>query len=284
MEKITTTKEQSSTYSTHLNRVGIGKQSAILFLHGSGPGATALSNWQYALPIFGEDYDCLAPDLLGFGQSDHPHPPPSGMRNWMRLWVDQLLTLLDGLGITTVHLVGNSLGGAIALHLLMEAPDRFKKVVLMGTVGSPCRLTPELDRIWGFYADPSPNTMAQIITWFTYDEGFISNQLKEIARMRFEAAMNPQVRHSFEAMFPAPRQQHLDDLVVPDSALRRIHQPVLLVHGRDDGIVPLETSYYLLERLGTPQLHVYGRCSHWTQIEQRENFHRLLLDFFLEVQ
>lgn len=53
----------------------------------------------------------------------------------MRLWVDQLLGLLDALGLERAHLVGNSLGGAIALHLLMEAPERFGRVVLMGPVG-----------------------------------------------------------------------------------------------------------------------------------------------------
>ncbi|MCL4295403.1 MAG: alpha/beta fold hydrolase [Anaerolineae bacterium] len=271
---------QTAGGATFLNRAGAGKDEAILFLHGSGPGATGWSNWQYALPSLGEHFDCLAPDLIGFGESDHPNPPPTRIQEWMRRWVDQQLALLDELKLDKVHLVGNSMGGAIALPLLLTAPQRFVKVVLMGAIGAPCRLTPGLDRLWGFYNDPSPRTMAQVITWFVYDASIVSGRLDAIAQARFEAAMQPDVRRSFEAMFPAPRQKVLDELVVPDLALSRMHQPMLLVHGRDDAIVSLETSLYLAQRLPNVQLHVYGQCSHWVQVERSQSFHRLLLDFF----
>jgi 2-hydroxymuconate-semialdehyde hydrolase len=233
-----------------------------------------------AAPVLGEDYHIIAPDLAGFGQGHHPDPAPREIRTWMRLWVGQILALLDELGVKKTHLVGNSMGGAVALHLLMEAPDRFDRVVLMGPAGAPCRLSPELDRVWGFYEDPSPRTMAQMFRWFAYDDAVVGGNIDAIAEMRFESAMDPTLRRSFEAMFPRPRQEILDQLVVPDSALRRIQQPVLLVHGRDDKVVPLETSNHLLSRLPHAQLHVYGQCSHWTQIEYRESFHRLLHDFF----
>ena len=271
---------QTAGRQTFLNRAGAGKDQAILFLHGSGPGATGWSNWQYALPALGEHFDCLVPDLIGFGESDHPNPPPTRIQDWMRLWIDQQLALLDELKLDKVHLVGNSMGGAIALPLLMEAPQRFDKVVLMGPIGAPCRLSPGLDRLWGFYNDPSPRTMAQVITWFAYDASILSGRLEAIAQARFEAAMQPDVRRSFEAMFPAPRQKLLDELVVPDIALSRMQHSILLIHGRDDAIVPLETSLYLVQRLPNVQLHVYGQCSHWTQIERSQSFHRLLLDFF----
>jgi 2-hydroxymuconate-semialdehyde hydrolase len=271
---------QTAGRPTFLNRAGAGKDRAILFLHGSGPGATGWSNWQLALPFLGEHFDCLAPDLIGFGQSEHPNPPPNRIQDWMRLWVDQQLALLDELKLDKVHLVGNSMGGAIALPLLMEAPQRFDKVVLMGSIGAPCRLAPGLDRLWGFYNNPSPRTMAQVITWFVYDVNVVSSRLDTIAQARFEAAMQSDVRRSFEAMFPAPRQKLLDELVVPDIALSRMQHPILLVHGRDDAIVPLETSLYLAQRLPNVQLHIYGQCSHWTQIERSQSFHRLLLDFF----
>lgn len=278
--EITRTIVHTGSTATYLNRAGHGNGTAVLWLHGSGPGATGWSNWQHALPWFGERYDCLAPDLLGFGSSTHPDPPPRGMRAWMRLWVDQVLGLLDVLGVHRAHLVGNSMGSAVALHLLAEASGRFDKVVLMGPVGVPCRLTVELDRIWGFYEDPSPRTMAQIIGWFVADPNFLAGQLDAIAQARFEAAIEPAARRSFEAMFPRPRQEHLDQLTVPDALLVQIRNPVLLVHGRHDRVVPMATSHYLLERLPNCDLHVFGRCGHWTQIEQRDQFHSLVDHFF----
>lgn len=282
MGDVTHRRVKTGRYETYVYRAGEGNRETILFIHGSGPGATAWSNWQFALPFFSEKgFDCIAPDMVGFGQTEHPSSPPRGMRAWMRLWVDQLKHLLDALDIRQTHLVGNSLGGAIALHLLVEAPERIGRVVLMGPAGAPCKLTPELDRIWGFYdANPSPGTMAQIIRWFAYDERIVEDQLDRISQMRFEAAMDPAVRRSYEAMFPAPRQQHLDDLVVPPASLRRIRHPVLLVHGREDPIVPIETSLYLARHIPRVRMMVYGQCSHWTQVEYRDSFHRLLLDFF----
>ncbi|MCS6887677.1 MAG: alpha/beta fold hydrolase [Chloroflexus sp.] len=276
--------EQIATgaYTTHLNRQGPVGQPAILFIHGSGPGANGWSNWQLALPALSEQWDCLAPDLAGFGDSQHPDPPPGDIRRWMRLWVDQMLALLDTLGIAQADLVGNSMGGAVALHLLLEAPQRFRRVVLMGAIGAPCRLTPELDRLWGFYDDPSPALLAQAIRWFVYDDAFVRDRLDEIVRIRYAAAMRADVRRSYTAMFPAPRQALLDALIVPDSALRRIVHPVLLVHGRDDAIVPVDTSYYLLNRLPNAELHVIGRCSHWTQIEHSQRFHQLVRSFLSE--
>lgn len=272
-------KLKTGNFTTHCEHSGDDQAETILFLHGSGPGVTAWSNWQFALPALADRFCCLAPDLVGFGATEHPQNPQTGMRSWMRLWVDQCLALLDASHLKKVHLVGNSMGGAIALHLLMEAPERFERVMLMGPIGTPHSITPELDRLWGFYDDPSVKLFRGIIRWFVYDDTFIAAQLDTIAQTRFEAAMKPDVQRSYKAMFPAPRQTVIDDLVVPELALRRMDHSVLLVHGRDDKIVPLETSLYLLQHLSKVQLHVFGQCSHWTQIEFAKKFNQLLAQF-----
>jgi len=269
-------------FRTHLNRAGAGNPEAIVFLHGSGPGASGWSNWRLALPVLGTVYDCLAPDSSGYAASEHPPVPPTGTTAWMDLWVEQVVSLLDTLGLGSVHLVGNSMGGAIALQLAHRHPGRIKRIVLMGPSGAPFRLNPKLDAIWGFYARPSVELMTEMINWFAYDPKAFSQDLSEIARMRFEAAMDPQVRRTYQAMFPAPRQRYIDDYVLPDQALAQVTHPCLIIHGRDDPIVPLETSLYLLQKLPRVQLHVFGQCSHWTQIEYPEDFHNLLLGFFRE--
>jgi 2-hydroxymuconate-semialdehyde hydrolase len=276
---------RTGRYETFLNRAGEGNEEAILFLHGSGPGVVSWSNWQFALPVLGERYDCLSPDLVGFGRTQHPEPGeyPDGMAEWMDLWVEQNLALLDALGIERAHLVGNSMGGAIALHLVDRHPERFGRMAMMGPIGPPHRITDQIDDIWGFYEDPTPEHMVQVINYFAYDpQATVGDDLRKIAEMRLEAAMQPEVRRSFEAMFPPPRQQHIDGVALPKGAYEKMERPALLIHGRDDGIVPLETSLYLLERLPQVQLHVFGQCSHWTMIEYKDAFNRLLLDFFGE--
>ncbi len=260
-------------------RAGDPTRKGIVFLHGSGPGADAWSNWQLALPVFGEEMDAIAPDLVGFGKSIHPVPSPQHIRQWMRYWVQEVLELLDILGKEKVHLVGNSMGGAIALQLLIEVPERFDHVVLMGAIGAPCQLTPALDRLWGFYTDPTAENMRQLIRLFAYNAGLIRDRLEEITRTRLEAAMQPEVRRSFEAMFPEPRQRVLDALVIPERLLHGIEHRILLVHGRDDIIVPPDTSLYLTRHLSDSRMVLFGRCGHWTQMEQKDAFHHVIWSF-----
>lgn len=280
MQETINTVIETGEYRTYINRQGEGNEQAILFLHGSGPGATAWSNWQHALPALEDRYDCIAPDLIGFGKSSHPDDPPTGVSAWLKVWVAQQVDLLDALGLEKVSIVGNSLGGAIALHLLHEHPDRFDRAVLMGTGGTPMLMNERLEVVWGFYDDPTAERMANILSWFAYDPAFVGDDLDGIAKMRLEAAMNPDVRRSFTSMFPSPRQEQYDAMILPEENVKGIENPVLLVHGRDDVIVPLETSVYLMERLSQVQMHVFGRCSHWTQIEYRHSFNRLLAEFF----
>ena len=279
MSETMETTVKTGSYETYLNRAGEGNDEAILFLQGSGPGATGWSNWQFALPALGESYDCLAPDLIGYGKSDHPDDPPQGVAPWLDIWVNQQIELLDNLGLEKAHLVGNSMGGALALHLLHRHPDRVDRVVLMGTMGPPHQITDWLDQLWGFYDDPSEERMAEVISWFVYDPDAVGGDLEGIAEERYPAAMDENVQRSFASMFPPPRQKHVDDLVLPDLVFQRMDHPVLLVHGRDDGIIPLETSLYLLERLPNVQMHVFGQARHWTMIEHAAAFNQVLEDF-----
>ena len=100
----------------------------------------------------------------------------------MNLWVNQIIELLDNLGIQKAHIVGNSLGCSIALELLIEYPERFERVVLMGPGGTPnTKLSPELARAKGFYENPSPKKMRQIMSWFVYDAELIANELDSLS-------------------------------------------------------------------------------------------------------
>ena len=147
MTEAVDTNVRTGSYETHLNRAGEGNDEAVLFLQGSGPGATAWSNWQFALPALGERFDCLAPDLIGYGKSAHPEDPPQGAAAWLDIWVNQQIELLDNLGLEKAHLVGNSMGGALSLHLLHRHPDRVDRLALMGTMGTPHQIRLWLDEL-----------------------------------------------------------------------------------------------------------------------------------------
>jgi len=83
-------------------------------------------------------------------------------------------------------------------------------------------------------------------------------------------------------MFPAPRQRWIDAMASPDKAIRGVDMETLVVHGHDDQVIPVSNAYKFIKLLPRAQLHVFGRCGHWTQIEQADRFNRLLMDFFGE--
>ena len=130
---ISTTRVVVGDHEILLNEAGNPANPAVLFLHGSGPGATGLSNWAAALNDLSDEYYCLAPDVLGFGDSTHPEPPPQGLAAFTSLRVQSLIGLLDYLDLSQVTPVGNSMGGIWSLGMALQAPDRLNKIVLMGT-------------------------------------------------------------------------------------------------------------------------------------------------------
>jgi 2-hydroxymuconate-semialdehyde hydrolase len=272
--EIVQTHVDAGRHRIFVNRAGEGNAEAVILLHGSGPGATAYTNWHLALPAVGSRFDAIAPDMLGYGESSHPEPAPTSNKEWTRLRVEATLDLLDALGLERAHLIGNSMGGRLALGLVIRAPERFDRVVLMGSSGAPGEPTLELQRLMTFYDNPTPEAMAELLTFFVYDEQMFGGKLQEIAEERLAAAMRDDIRRSFVSTFAPPL-----DMALPPTALSRIYHPVLLVHGRDDPVVPLAGSEYLSRVLPNNQLHVFGRCSHWVQIEQARPFNNLVSAF-----
>jgi 2-hydroxymuconate-semialdehyde hydrolase len=246
-------------------------ESTVLLLHGSGPGVTAMANWRLVIPALVEaGHRVIAPDLVGFGRT----VPPAGHDYSMASWVGHAVALLDELGLDRVDLVGNSFGGALALRLAIDHPERVGRLVLMGSVGVPFEITEGLDRVWGYRA--SVPAMREVLDTFAWDQSLIDDDL---AKLRYEASIEDGADERFAAMFPAPRQRWVDAMASGDDEIRGISTRTLLIHGRDDRVIPLATSLRLLELIPDAQLHAFGQCGHWTQIEKTAEFNRLLVDF-----
>ena len=250
-----------------------GRGAAVLFIHGSGPGVSAWANWRLTIPALARSWRAIAPDMVGFGFSDRP----KGVEYRKETWVGQAVGLLDALGIEKAHVVGNSFGGAIALALAIRHPDRVGRLVLMGSVGVPFPITPGLDAVWGY--EPSFEAMRKLLDIFAHDRGLVND---ELAELRYRASIRPGFQESFSAMFPAPRQRWVDALASPEADIRALPHETLIVHGRDDRVIPLANSLTLLDWIERSQLHVFGRCGHWVQIERAARFASLLDGFLAE--
>lgn len=245
----------------------------LLLLHGSGPGVSAFANWRLVLPALAEDRRVLAPDLVGFGHTERP----AGVRYDMDTWVQQAQDLLDVLDLAQADVVGNSFGGALALALAVRHPERVRRLVLMGSVGVPFEITPGLDAVWGY--TPSLEAMRGLLDLFAHDRGLVTD---ELAELRYAASVRPGVQEAFAAMFPPPRQRWVDAMCSPETDIRALTHETLVVHGREDRVIPLQTSLTLADWIPRAQLHVFGHCGHWTQIEHAGRFSRLVGDFLRE--
>ncbi len=248
-----------------------GRGEPVILIHGSGPGVSARANWRFALPALADSGRILAPELLGFGSTTTTEPVACDV--W--LWVDQIARFVEGLGIARCSVVGNSLGGAIALGLAVRHPALVERIVTMGTVGVPFPITSGLDQVWGY--TPGLAQMRHLVGLFTWDTRYATDE--ELVRLRHEASSGDAAAR-YSALFPAPRQRWVDALAIADVDLATIRVPVLLIHGRDDRIIPWDaTSLRMLDLLPDARLLLLPRCGHWVQIERRDEFHAAVRDF-----
>lgn len=249
---------------------GSGDQT-VLLIHGSGPGVTSYANWRLVIPALAEKFRVIAPDMVGFGYSDRPE----NIEYSLQTWADQVVGLMDTLGIEKASLVGNSFGGSIALRVAAQHPGRVDKLVLMGSMGVPFPITEGLDAVWGY--EPSFENMRKVLDYFAYSRELVND---ELAQVRYEGSIQPGFQEAFSAMFPAPRQRWVEAMCTPEGEIRKLPHRTLIVHGREDQVIPVQTSLRLMELLDNGDLSVYSHCGHWSMIERTADFNRALTEFF----
>jgi pimeloyl-ACP methyl ester carboxylesterase len=258
---------------TNYLEAGSGEGTVVL-IHGSGPGVTAYSNWRLVLPALGEDFHVLAPDMVGFGYSDRPDDVEYNVQTW----ADQTVGFMDAMGIKKAHLVGNSFGGAIALRIATQHPERADRLVLMGSMGVDFPITEGLDAVWGY--EGTIESMRGVLDYFAYSRDLVN---EELAQVRYKASVEPGFQESFSAMFPAPRQRWVTAMSTLEDEIRKLQHRTLVMHGREDKVIPVSNSYKLEELIDNADLAVFSHCGHWSMIERTADFNRLVRDFFLGV-
>ena len=253
------------------NYLEAGQGDPVVLIHGSGPGVTSYANWRLVLPALAENFRVVAPDMVGFGFSERPANIVYGVQTW----ADQVIGLMDTLELPKAHLVGNSFGGAIALRVATQHPDRVGKLVLMGSMGVPFPITEGLERVWGY--EPSFENMRKVLDVFAYSRDLVNDELAEV---RYRGSIQPGFQESFAAMFPAPRQRWVEAMCTPEDDIRALPHRTLIVHGREDQVIPVQTSLRLEELIDNADLNVFSHCGHWSMIERTADFNRAVSAFF----
>jgi 4,5:9,10-diseco-3-hydroxy-5,9,17-trioxoandrosta-1(10),2-diene-4-oate hydrolase len=251
----------------------------VVMLHGGGPGASGWSNFGQNLPVFAGQFRTLLIDQPGFGRSAKPAVAGS----YFTFAADAVARLLDELGIGRVHLVGNSLGGGTAVRFALRYPDRAGRLVLMGPGGLSLNVfapdpTEGVKRLMEFAAPPGPSKekLAAFLRTLVFDQRLITDELVE---ERFAAASDPEAlaaMASLGASFFDPASAE-EGLLWRDA--HRLRNRVLLIWGREDRVNPLDGALVALKLIRRAQLHVFGGCGHWAQLEKFDEFNELALGF-----
>jgi 2-hydroxymuconate-semialdehyde hydrolase len=267
---VTTQQLTTGEDTMHIATAGDERGEPLLFLHGTGPGATGLLSFRPLLPRLAA-YRCIMPDLVGFGLSSHPDTLPAGPAPWFTRRVTAVLRVLDRLGLDRVHVVGHSYGARLALELIQRAPERFRRVVLVAVGGTPFKA--DLGKLTGFYENPTRSAMRALVDAQVFHRALPG--MDDYVDERFAIAVRPEVRRSFEAATsPGPPMPVYDA-----SALASIPHPVLAVHGKDDATISPSAGLFLAEHLPHSDLHLFARCGHLLQFEVPAQLGALLHEF-----
>jgi 2-hydroxy-6-oxonona-2,4-dienedioate hydrolase len=267
-------KEGDLDLQLHYNDVGHGDETVVM-LHGSGPGASGWANFNRNIePLTAAGYRVILMDCPGWSKSD-----PivcSGSRSDLNACA--LKGLLNALGLARVHILGNSMGGHSAVAFALANPQRVGKLVLMGggTGGASSFVpmpTEGINLLQGLYREPTVVNLKKMMNVFVFDT---SDLTEELFQTRLDNMLT--------------RREHLDNFVqslainpkqFPDfsSRLGEIKAQTLIIWGRNDRFVPMDTGLRLLAGIPNSALHVFNSCGHWAQWEHAETFNRMVLDF-----
>ncbi|MFD1545930.1 alpha/beta fold hydrolase [Nonomuraea guangzhouensis] len=257
-----------------------GEGPVLVMLHGGGPGASGVSNYRQNLPALTRHFRVVLPDQPGFGGSYRPTDEDLDKRSITEITVDAVFQALDALGIETFHLLGNSLGGAAAIAMAQERPDRVAKLVLMAPGGGwlPFGPTPTEGQkeMFRYYngTGPSEKKMAAFIRTMVFDHKQFG---EDVVKARYEASLDEShiaFYHRYNAAFA--RRGGMDPMW---RDLHKIKAPTLLLWGRDDRTITLDGAQLMLKQIRDVQLHVFGRCGHWVQLERQREFEDLVTGF-----
>jgi 2-hydroxymuconate-semialdehyde hydrolase len=252
----------------------VGEGPTVLLIHGSGPGVSALGNWESLMDALSSKFHLVALDLAGFGRSTLPR---SARQSDRRMWTEQIVAVMDQLRLDSVALVGFSLGAALALSVAVERPGAVRALCLLGAMGGRMEMSRGLSANWSFRPESTDAEMRNMMDFITYDKSLITETA--VATRMSRVADGGRIA-DFAGLFPAPHQALVDDLTLGDSELASIRQKVVLIHGRDDQVVDMMGSpWHLLEWIDNSELLVFPRCGHSPLAEKPQQTATAIFDF-----
>ncbi len=263
----------------HEAGAGAGAGPPLLLLHGSGPGVTGWRNYRGVLGAFAEHFRCLILEFPGFGVSDPGDGHPMVMAQ------SAVGRFLDGLGLGAVSMIGNSMGGIVASTVAIQEPQRVRKLVTIGGIGTNI-FSPGpgegIRTLMEFTDNPTREGLIRWLQAMVYDPAVVTEELIE---ERWALATEPKTLEIAQRMygskaFAATMQAALASEATPYWAqFHKITAPTMLTWGRDDRVSPVDMAMLPMRAIPHAELHVFPNCGHWTMIEAKQAWVTAVLAF-----
>jgi len=256
-----------------------GDGPTLLFLHGSGPGVTGWRNFRGILGTFAKHFRCVILEFPGFGVSDdfggHPMVTAHGA----------VVTFVDALGLDSVDIIGNSMGGGVGINYAIRHPAKIGRLVTIGGIGTNI-FTPGpsegIRLLQEFTENPTRQRLVDWLHSMVYDPSLVTEELIE---ERWELATDPPTLESARRMYGKAAfaammtTMHKSDAPLPWALMHKVQAPTLLTWGRDDRVSPLDMALIPMRTIANAELHVFPKCGHWAMIEAKEAFEDTVLGF-----
>ena len=255
-----------------------GQGPPVVLIHGLGSSA---ATWERTVPALAERYTVYALDMPGHGDSEKPDIAYS-----LDAGIDYLDAFLDALDVPRTALVGNSMGGLLSLGMALERPERVTRLALVDAAGlgrelafllrlASVPVVGELMRrssVFGYARSLMRKASTEgRVTWSVLVDALRGARIPpEASRAELSA-----LRHG--ANFRGVRSDYILLDRLPELAM-----PLLIVWGAQDKVLPVAHAYAAARTCPSAQTVVLDRCGHWPQLEQSDEFNRILEAYLAE--
>jgi pimeloyl-ACP methyl ester carboxylesterase len=252
-----------------------GSGPALVLLHGGEYGASAEITWRHNIDRLAENFHVIAPDMLGWGGTDkiYSFTDPAGYR------IRHIKRLLEILGVQKALFVGNSAGGGTILRasVLDPAPFHIEKMVTICGNASVFKTVSQAD-LENY--TPSIENMEKIVKLLFRDSKW---HTREIIQERYEASIIPGAWEALSAArLRSPAHQARSTTEEFVRKLARLTTPLLLMSCAHDPLNQKDWDGQFQKIVPGSKIHRFGHSAHEPQIEECEEFNRVLTDFLLE--
>ena len=252
----------------HYHDVGDGERGVVMYVHGSGPGASGWSNFKRNYPYLADrGYRVIVPDTLGYGYTTKP---TSGEYSLDQIAV-QFKTLLDSLDVPKVTLVGNSQGGAITIKMALNYTDFVEKLILMAPGGIESRET--------YMSMNGISTMLRVI----FKDGISRESMRKLFELQvYDASKitSEIIEERYQIAVTQPKDNiariKVDNL---ESELSNLRCPVLCFWGANDQFCPATGAHKIAMNCKNSRTMLISECGHWVMVEYAKLFNELSLKF-----